>query len=207
MHALIQDLHHYHKPILTFGHSMGGLVTFLYGLKYPATVKGQIFSAPALGMPTGCKELPPFLLENLANWFKEGRVPRWGEVLATRNTTYLEAFKNDTLVNDSATFRFLDQFLRVGLNYVQDHLKNYNLPCLFLLGEKDYVIPIKRNQEIIAQLPPDKVSVHIYPDCMHDLFHDMPNEVSHIIDDMLVWTTTLLQSHNLSIHEKVPYLI
>ncbi len=55
---LITNLNKYKKTIITYGHSMGGLITFLYGLIYPKDVKGQIFASPALGFPALCNYIP-----------------------------------------------------------------------------------------------------------------------------------------------------
>lgn len=50
---------HPDKAIFTFGHSMGGLITFVYALVHPErNMKGQVFSGPALAAPWGLYKVP-----------------------------------------------------------------------------------------------------------------------------------------------------
>ena len=193
--CLVDQLGRYKKLILTFGHSMGGLITFLYGLKYPEKISGQIFSAPALGVPIGCKNLPAAFYESMGTLFAEAKFPRIGEHIATRNETYMKAFRHDE-ANDYATFHFIDQFLRCGVGYANEHASAYQLPSLFLMGENDYVIPISRNQEILKKMPQAPRVVKEYPGCMHDLLHDLDEEVVKITADILAWIDEHVKSLN-----------
>ena len=185
----------YNKPIITFGHSMGGLITFLYGLKYQDKVMGQIFSSPALGVPLGCKYLPQSLYEYI------GHIPgvkfiRIGEEIAVRNKEFLQQFKADVDCNDYATGRFMDQFLRIGVHYALDHAKEYNVNSLFLLGEADHVIPIDRNQSILSKIECESKQVIVYPKCMHDLLHELDEEREKVTKDIFMWLEQLLKSIN-----------
>ncbi len=197
MHLLIQTLKRYGKPVITYGHSMGGLITFIYGLKYQDTISGQIFSSPALGVPLGCKNFPPSFYEGIGNVAGKMRVYRGGTELATRNEFYVEAFKHDVDANESATLRFMDQFLRVGVEYANTHAGDYNLPSLFLLGEKDHVIPISRNYEMLEKITCETKQVIEYKGCMHDLLHDLDEEVAKIKKDILVWIEAHLKNLNI----------
>ena len=187
LHCIIRSLEKYHKPIVTFGHSMGGLITFIYGLKHPVTISGQIFSAPALGVPIGCKNLPAIFYESVGALMGNAKVPRVGEHIATRNEFYMKAFMKDTETNDYATLRFIDQFLRCGVEYAHSHAEAYCMPSLFLMGNKDFVIPISRNREILKLIPEVNRQVIEYPGCMHDLLHDLDEEVKRITSDILRW--------------------
>ena len=191
MRLLLLELKKHHKPIVTYGHSMGGLITFIYGLKYPKTVSGQIFSSPALGVPTGCKNLPPVFYEEMGHIVGNCHVYRGGEVLATRNEAYLKAFKKDPDANHYATIRFMDQFLRIGVDYAVTHAMKYSVSSLFLLGVRDRVIPISRNRSILEKISYEAKKVIEYETCMHDLLHDLEPEVIKIEQDILEW----LQDH------------
>lgn len=191
---LIRDLKRkYQKPLLTYGHSMGGLITFIYGLKYKEDLCGQILASPALGVPIGLKNLPAAFYEGLGLALGDIKIHRTAEGLATRNTIYIELFKEDKVGNDFATMRFMDQFLRVGVEYAINNAKDYRLSSLFLLGTKDRVIPISRNRELVSKIPfEDKVIIE-YDACMHDLLHDLDEEVEKIQQDILDWTEKLME--------------
>ncbi|MGL4344405.1 MAG: lysophospholipase [Cellulosilyticaceae bacterium] len=191
--CVISKLHKYHKPIITFGHSMGGLITFIYGLKYGENIAGQIFSSPALGVPIGCKNLPQAFYENIGHVAGELKWHRIGEGLATRNQTYVEVFKKDSVANEFATMHFMDQFLRIGVEYAISHAQTYEVPALFLLGDQDKVIPISRNRAILKMIPYEEKVVKEYKGCMHDLLHDLDEEVEKIEIDILIWIEDLLK--------------
>lgn len=190
---VILELRKYHKPIITFGHSMGGLITFIYGLKYGKSVSGQIFSSPALGVPLGCKNLPSTFYENMGHVVGDLKLHRLGESLATRNQTYVEVFKQDQIANEFATVRFMDQFLRIGVEYAIEHAAEYEGRSLFLLGDQDKVIPIDRNRTILKSIPFEEKVIKEYPGCMHDLLHDLDEEVEKVEIDVLNWIEDLLK--------------
>lgn len=196
--AIVDYLSRYKKPIITFGHSMGGLITFLYGLKYPDTLSGQIFSAPALGMPIGCKNLPTAFSESMGHFMGDMKIHRGGESIATRNEVYMKAFKHDMETNSYATIRFIDQFFRVGISYARTHAKDYSIPSLFLMGDKDFVIPISRNRDILKDIAYEAKVVKEYPGCMHDLLHDLDDEVAKITADILEWIDNHAKNLNIT---------
>ena len=172
---------------------MGGLITFIYGLKHGEHVEGQVLASPALGVPVGMKNFPVVFYESL--WLAVGdlKVHRIGESLATRNETYVELFKEDKVGNSFATVRFMDQFLRVGVDYAKEHAKEYQIPCLFLLGTEDKVIPISRNRELVKEIPFEDKVIKEYEGCMHDLLHDLDDEVKKVQADLLDWLENLLK--------------
>lgn len=183
----------YKKPIMTFGHSMGGLITFIYGLKNQTKVCGQVFSSPALGVPMGCKNFPPAFYESMGHVAGEMKLHRVGESMATRNQNFVEVFKKDQISNEFATMRFMDQFLRVGVEYAIKHAADYQHEALFLLGDQDKVIPITRNREMLKKIPPEHITVKEYKGCMHDLLHDLDEEVVHVTEDTILWILELLK--------------
>lgn len=197
IHCLINVLKKYNKPIFTFGHSMGGLITFLYGLKYKEHIHGQIFSSPALGVPIGCKNFPSALYESMAQVAGHVKIKVGGEGFSTRNQHYIKQFKADLENNDYYTIRFMDQFLRVGVGYANAYAKDYAVPSLFLMGDCDRVIPISRNREILKKIPYEDKVIKAYKGCMHDLLHDLEEEVERMTQDILVWLDKRIKTINI----------
>lgn len=183
--VVIEFLKKYDKKLITFGHSMGGLITFIYGLRYKDDVHSQIFSSPALGVPIGCKYVPEVFYELIDNLFAEVKFHKMGEELAIRNKYFLEEFKNDQESVQFVTMRFIYQFIKIGVSYAIENAKNYKVNSLFLLGEEDHVIPIDRNKEILKQIPFKEKKVITYPKCMHDLLHDLEEEIEKVTLDII----------------------
>lgn len=193
--VLITNLRKYNKKIITFGHSMGGLITFLYGLKYKGDIIGQIFSSPALGVPLGCKFLPQSLYEHLGQ-MPGVKIYRMGQELAVRNKIFLQEFKGDIECNQYATGRFMDQFLRVGMQYALINACQYSVKSLFLLGDADHVIPIDRNQDILLKITEADKTVRVYEGYMHDLLHDLDENIQSVTTDILTWIQEIIESVN-----------
>ncbi len=185
MKIVIEYLKRYNKKLITFGHSMGGLITFIYGLRYKDDVYSQIFSSPALGVPIGCKHMPEVFYELIDNLLEEVKFHKMGEELAIRNKFFLEEFKNDKACNQFVTMRFIYQFIKVGISYAIENAKNYKIKSLFLLGEEDHVIPIDRNKSILEQITFENKKIITYPKCMHDLLHDLDTEIDKVILDII----------------------
>ncbi|ONI45148.1 hypothetical protein AN641_04700 [Candidatus Epulonipiscioides gigas] len=184
---LISSLQKYNKPIYTYGHSMGGLIMFLYGLKYKNDLNGQIFSCPALVEPKFCHYFPRGFYQMMGTNFPMYKIKRGGINVAVKCPEFKKVFKKDMLVNKNSTARFFDQFLRKGIQYAASNAINYDLKSLFLLAENDYVIPLEDNEKIIDNIPNINKTKKIYNKCMHDLLHDDNENVKIITQDILKW--------------------
>ncbi|ONI46681.1 hypothetical protein AN644_02840 [Candidatus Epulonipiscium fishelsonii] len=194
---LITNLNKYKKLIITYGHSMGGLITFLYGLIYPKDIKGQIFASPALGFPPLCKYIPKNIFQKIGRTvpvIKFKKLP-FGINLAVKNKKFADKFAKDTLSNKFGTARFFDQFLRCGIEYAQDHAYQYEINSLFLLGTSDYVIPIKNTLTTLNKIPDFNKKVIVYKDCMHDLLHDEEYTINKILKDIFKWLKFITKEH------------
>ncbi|OOB79842.1 MAG: hypothetical protein BEN18_02345 [Epulopiscium sp. Nuni2H_MBin001] len=187
MKYLVTQLTKYKTPIFTYGHSMGGLITFLYGLKYPTDLCGQIYSSPALAPPRVYNYFPAGFSQLLGENFPTFRIKRGGVNVAVKGRDYKRMFREDKLVNKYATARFFDQFLRKGMLYAKNNAPNYETACLFLMAEKDYVIPLQASNAVIANIPSFNKTIKVYPNCMHDLLHDDSKNVEQVIAAVLDW--------------------
>ncbi|OOB80329.1 MAG: hypothetical protein BEN19_05525 [Epulopiscium sp. Nuni2H_MBin003] len=187
MKYLVTQLEKYNTPIFTYGHSMGGLITFLYGLKYPSDLGGQIYSSPALAPPKVYNYFPSGFSQLLGENFPTFKIKRGGVNVAVKSRDYKRLFREDKLVNGYATARFFDQFLRKGMLYAKDNAPNYEVSSLFLMAEKDYVIPLQDNTAVINNIPGFNKTIKLYPNCMHDLLHDDSKNVEQVIADVLEW--------------------
>ncbi|OOB80558.1 MAG: hypothetical protein BEN19_04285 [Epulopiscium sp. Nuni2H_MBin003] len=184
---LVNSLQKYNVPIYTYGHSMGGLITFLYGLKYEKDLAGQIFSSPALAKPTFLSHVPKKVYKAMGTNFPMLKIKRGGVNVAVKGDKFKKLFKEDTLVNKYSTARFFDEFLRKGVNYAVNNAFKYNLPSFFLLASEDYVIPREDSEKVIDSLTAINKTKKVYKDCMHDLLHDDNMNVEQVTKDVIEW--------------------
>ncbi len=193
---LINKLKKYNMPIITYGHSMGGLITFLYGLKYPKDVQAQVFSSPALGQPPLCEHIPKVIYQKIGAGLPLLKIKRLGINVAVKDKLCRDQFRHDTLCNSYSTVRFFDQFLRCGIDYVSNNAYKYEKPSLFLLADTDYVIPIEQNIKVLKKISNLTKTVKVYKNCMHDLLHDEAKNVQAVSKDVLSWLSDTLESTN-----------
>ncbi|OON99561.1 MAG: hypothetical protein ATN35_11980 [Epulopiscium sp. Nele67-Bin004] len=192
--CLVSALSVYKKPVITYGHSMGGLITFLYGLKYPRDLAGQIFSSPALAPPRMCNYIPEGFYKMMSYNFPQFKIKRGGINVAVKSREFKKMFKEDTRCNKYSTARFFDQFLRNGMTYASQNAIHYELPSLFMTGDRDFVIPTDAAEEVVGKISDIYKTTKKYTNCMHDLLHDDSHNVTLVIEDVMNWMNEILDT-------------
>ncbi len=165
------------KPIC-MGHSMGALVTQQIALEQPKLLSGIIL------MSTGAKLkvhphllkllraplLFPFLKWTLFKWVAYKIDPALAQL-------YQETFQKSiqrTLLND---FEICDNF------NAMKQVKKIALPTLILVGEKDFLAPVKYSQYLHQQIADSKIMV--YQGAHHLLPKEIPQQVAKDVNDWM----------------------
>lgn len=175
-------------PIYTLGHSMGGMITLMYGLTYPEKLAGQIFSGAASG-PL------PYL-----NKFKEGIVLTAAKIMPQKmfknvvaqdictDPQVVEDYLNDPLVLDKASFSFYKEFLIESPKYIEERIDSYDLDTLILHGRDDKVVPVALSEKLFERIASQDKELIIYD----DLFHEILNEPikDEILKEIVDWLAT-----------------
>lgn len=172
-------------PIFMLGHSMGGLITALYGIKYPQSLKGQIFSGAALGyLPSveGFKKYP-FLILN--TFLKKVKIKNPINHSLCSIKEVFNAYVNDDLVLKEATIKFYVEFLIKGVRDLNIGINDYNYPCLLTHGESDRVVPKIHSQNFYENIASTDKEIKIYDKLYHEILNE--REKDHIINDMVQW--------------------
>ncbi len=172
-------------PIYILGHSMGGLITALYGLEHPERLKGQIFSGAALNtlpssqgvkgniMKAGASLLPHVKIKNPIN-----------DDLCSVKQVYQD-YINDPLILKKASFKFYYEFLVTGIEKLQKNLKQYNLPCLLTHGESDNISPSKNSLDFYNGISSEDKEIKIYTGLYHEILNESEKDI--VLQDMIRW--------------------
>jgi pimeloyl-ACP methyl ester carboxylesterase len=139
-HSYLHDIHEvvskFEKPILA-GHSMGGALAQLYALNHPENLSGIIL------VGTGARlRVSPVVFDMLDNDF-EGYIKSLGHFMFHKDTSeeMIEASKHEVRKCPTPVIRrdygFCDKFDIMG------KVSQIKLPTLILVGEEDYMTPIK----------------------------------------------------------------
>jgi lysophospholipase len=185
---------HPNLPIYMFGHSLGGLIAFHYGLMYPEKLDGQIFTGAAVGKPAGTEMIPDFLFKFLNKSFHRYKIY---QVLSHRATRNLEVQKNsnaDPLLLKYATIGFFYEFIYRGVNGAMKKAGNYRLPCLFLHGQADRIIPWHSSASIFERISSEDKELKFYEGLYHELIQEP--ECVIVLGDILNWLEKRVRNVN-----------
>lgn len=172
-------------PVFNLGHSMGGLITALFGLEFGEMVDGQILSGPALGhLPAvaGIKKMGVSLLAKIA---PNVMIKNVVENDICSDPEVVEAYKNDPKVLTHSRSKFIYEFAVAAPQYILDNVKSYECDVLLLHGEKDIIVPVELSENFLGNISSQDKELIIYP----KLYHEILNEKSkgQVMSDILEW--------------------
>lgn len=172
-------------PIFILGHSMGGLITTLYGLRYPNKIKGQILSGAAVDTLPSAKGIRSYLLEFINIFSKKKTIanPVSNDICSVE--TVVADYKNDPLVLKEATLNFYVQFLVKGRREITKNISNYKCPCIILHGEKDKVVPKEIAHYFYNSISSHDKELKIYDNLYHEILNEGTKD--EVILDIVNW--------------------
>ncbi len=186
IHAIIQT--EKISKVCLIGHSMGGYVALAFAEKYQHLLSGIcLFHSTPFADDEPKKETRlkgiNFVQVNGANAFLKTTIP----------TLFAEEFKKsdiktiDELIDKAGSFsdEALIQYYLAMMNRKDrsEVLKQLRIPVLFIIGEKDQVIPLE--QSLQQTHLPEKSIVHILPDAAHMGMLEDPDKCITIIHEYL----------------------
>ncbi len=172
-------------PLITFGHSMGGLITAIFGIENPEMSCAQILSGPALGSLPSAEKLKPGtmkLLSQIAGGIKLKNPV--GEGICGKRQVYID-YINDPLVLHRASLRLYYQFLFRGVELLGEGAKRYRLPCLVVHGKEDPIVPVEISRWFHEEIPSQKKDLIVYDGLYHEILNE--DEWESILRDITDW--------------------
>ncbi len=187
MDALVDYIQGQHMglPLYLFGHSMGGLISFSYGILHPGKIQGQVFSGAALERPEGTEWIPNWSFKWVKRCLNRYKVY---PVLSRRGTRNMEIRKysgGDPLVLKYATAGFFSEFIGRGVQFAQENAARFSSPCLFLHGTDDRIIPHKSSSNIFEKISSEDKELKLYEGLYHELVQEPERE--EVMKDILTW--------------------
>lgn len=173
-------------PRILFGHSMGGLIGFLYLLAHPETVRAGALSAPAFRLAVAvprARRMAGALLARLAP-----RTPFTSDLdpsALSRDPAVGAAYVADPLVHRVATAAFFRAFLRAQ-GVAEQGAATLRVPVLVLQGDADRLVDPAGAQAIGSRLAPPS-RVEMLPGYFHELLNEPPEERAKVIATLDAW--------------------
>lgn len=173
-------------PRVLFGHSMGGLIAFLYLLRHGDTVRAGALSSAAFALPP---QGPPWQLK-LAMGL--GRVvPRMplgtklDQGALSRDPEVGRAYVADPLVHRRATAGFFRAFIRAQERALAE-AASLRTPLLILQAGADRLVSPAGAEAIAARLRTDH-ELAILPGYYHELLNEPPAERATVVARLDEW--------------------
>jgi lysophospholipase len=172
-------------PTFILGHSMGGFITLLYGVKcHNPKIKGLIVSSPylkeRLDIPNSklvfgrvAAKLYPKLV--LKSGIKSYMVCRDKEVC--------RKYEEDKLNTDFVTVGWFVA-MEKARKYAAENVRSFYYPCLMLQAGGDIIVDARANKSYFESIPIEDKEFELYEDFYHEILNDPEKErpLSRIYD-------------------------
>lgn len=173
------------KEIYMLGHSMGGFITAMYGMKYPAQLNGQIFSGPAVGIfnealiPLVDNPLSPYELD------KYGMVPNALTSTVCRDKAIQDYYYVDPLRLTQYAKKLMQEWIE-GSYFLSLNVENYSYPTLILHGSNDRIVNETGSEWFYNTISSTDKTRIVYPDLFHEILNER-NEKGQVMNDIISW--------------------
>ena len=173
----VLDITKQDKTILV-GHSMGSLAAFDIAARYPDRVDTLVMVGTSIPMPVGevllnsakddlyvAKEMINFWSHSQAAHLGGSQVP--GTWMIGKLQRLLERSGPGVIYND----------LKACADYSSgiERSKNITCPTLLILGEDDFMTPVRNSKSLADNIPQSKTIM--LPNCGHAIVNEAPNEM------------------------------
>jgi len=159
-------------PIYLFGHSMGGLIVYLYVNKFQVSgvIEGVVLSAPGINIPltfiqNAKIKLAAVLRHILPHQYSGESIDR---SLLTDDLEMIRKHREDKLILPDFTFSLGVELIKASDEAKQFVLKNNELPPIFFIqGDRDTIIDAKSNIQT-AKLITSEENILIVENGLHE---------------------------------------
>lgn len=178
---------HFSLPVFLIGHSMGGVITNAYVIKYH-DVEGAIISATPTTTPPRVRKIKglTYLIlkrKRLLTDFDDPQMSYKGKT-----------FAYDPYGLKSFTVRMIYNVLVVGMKYISQNVQNYKLPVLFVNGEDDQVVLTKDTNDFMKKIKSKDKRLIVYPQAKHNLFNE--TQTPKVLADIAKWVKERAKHEN-----------
>lgn len=169
-------------PVFMLGHSMGGFIAAVYGVKYPHKLTGQIFSGPGVTSLPSMQDLKKMDVDNNPLML----IPNSLSHLICRSQKVVEDYINDPWNLKIFTVKLLATFTIDGIDWLQTAFADYTYPCLILHGEQDLIVPKEASETFYSRCSSEDKTLKILPELYHEILNEEV-EKAQILELIVHW--------------------
>jgi len=168
-------------PLFLVGHSMGGLISAIYGIQHPDNLTGQVLSGPPVMI------LPAVQGILSLDYKAKARTPIPNSLTnaISRNKDVIDAYNSDPLVLKEFSMMLMgEMFIRAG-QWIVANRKKYNYPCLILHGGADQISPPEASRAFYENIASKDKELKIYEGLYHEILNEPEKET--VLEDIHRW--------------------
>ncbi|MBV8251750.1 MAG: lysophospholipase [Chitinophaga sp.] len=164
----------FRKPIVMYGHSMGGGILTGFLLRRQPDIEAAVISAPALIVARRPGALLRGILYLGAALFPDLRVSQGVDIhKISHDPAQVEKFKADPLRHDRMSLRLAADMVRNG-RWCLRHAKELKVPALLIHGSADALTAVEGSRKFADSAPPSLITYKEWTGGYHEL-HNEPN--------------------------------
>ena len=179
------------KPIFMIGHSLGGLITTAYLLKYEKELSGAILSGPAIKMPD-ISQITIYTGKILSLILPRIGLLQLNPDGVSRDPAVIDTYINDPLVYTGKITARLGAEMLKNMQEVTKHASNIGLPIMIMQGSDDKLVNPDGAQLLYDLVASKDKTLKVYDGFYHELFNEPGHE--QVINDIKIWLEAQLET-------------
>ncbi|XP_066290353.1 monoglyceride lipase-like [Branchiostoma lanceolatum] len=172
-------------PVFLSGQSMGGPIAIRASIQRPDLFAGMLLLSPAIRAALLAGMI---MMSSIGAWLlPEVRAGGPRPLLVSKRPESQTMYANDPLIyKEGLKLRAAHQLLN-GIKETRHRLHEVECPFLVLHGENDSVTDICGSRELYEQARSQDKQIKTYPNCLHNLLLESPDDVEKVQKDILDW--------------------
>lgn len=180
----IRELTPADRPLVLFGHSLGGLITFQFGLLNPDfKATAYCLSSPAFGVKIEVpfyKDQAARILVHLAPKLTIPHQIIYEDL--SRDTDLIKTYYKDPLRHSKYSAPLYLGTLE-AMQSAKEKAQEFKKPILIQAAGQDRIVDTLATQELFPLLGSNHKKMKIYPESYHEIYNDTNKQ--EVIDDLL----------------------
>ncbi len=175
------------QKMFLLGHSMGGLRSTYFGIKFPELLDGLVVSSPGLGLVI---KVPAYksLMANMLSNIMPGTVLD-NEIDTSKlshDKDVVKSYGEDPLVHSKVSARWYMELLS-AIKIVNSLCSEFKLPILMQIAGDDYLSSSQSSKEFFRRLSTEDKTMHLYDDYYHEVYNETKDRREVAFKDLKSW--------------------
>lgn len=178
LHLLVQRAKKAYSdlPLMMIGHSMGGLISTEYAIRYESHLDGLVLSGPALHVGDDVPRYLKILSRYLAKLVPNLQVLPKGSGLLSRDPEIERRFRADPLCYNGGMKARMGYQLMTGVQRTRENMSQLSLPLLIMHGSADKLTDPAGSKLLYQVAQSTDKTLKLWPNYLHEIFNEIGQE-------------------------------